>query len=168
LIFAISYVLVFFFSVPQSLINSIGHINNISIPSTIDDPLNRDNAILRQQVESLVVKLPKDYVYKKSYFISQDSTGLANYIFAYLLLPHQSNYGCWSIGEKYKQSDVWTCPGDLASYLPRFDYLVVHFADVKFWSLNSRYLDLGSFPLSRGIYEIRWQNDDFKLVDTQR
>jgi hypothetical protein len=165
IVFATVSVLVLSTLAPQSLINSIGHINNVTIPSTSDDPSNRDNSILRYQVESVVQKLPKDSDVKKTYFIAQDTTGLANYMFDYLLLPRQSNYRCWSIGERYRESDVWTCPGDLAKYLPGFDYLVLFIADDRFWAQNSKFLAKDSYPISRGIYEVQWQNGNFRLVN---
>lgn len=165
IVFATASVFVLSALAPQSLINSIGHINNVTIPSTSDDPSNRDNSLLRSQVESLIQKLPKDSDIKKSYFIAQDTTGLANYMFDYMLLPRQSNYRCWSIGEKYRESDVWTCPGNLAKYLPGFDYLVLFTADDRFWVQNSKFLAKGALPISRGIYEIQWENDNFRLVN---
>lgn len=77
----------------------------------------------------------------KIYIIDQNSTGYAKNLFYYLMLPNYTNSWCWTVGQRYYEGDVWTCPQNLSSLLKDYDYLYIHNADQQFWrKLN---LDLG-------------------------
>lgn len=69
------------------------------------------------------------------YFVWQGSDGTENTIFNYGMMVRGSNRGCWSVGEPYAESDVWTCrmtTSEFEQALKEYDYLLVAHADKKF------------------------------------
>ncbi|WP_018294841.1 hypothetical protein [Mariprofundus ferrooxydans] len=79
-------------------------------------------------------KVPEN---KKVFFIWQNSNGYQMQMFSYGIIPRITNRGCWSVGEKYYDGDVWTCPMDtkgFSSYISGYDYLFVAHADKFFWN----------------------------------
>jgi hypothetical protein len=101
-----------------------------------------NNVEIRNSMEKRVNLVKEKITTKdKIYIIDQNSTGYAKNLFYYLMLPNHTNYWCWTVGKKYYEGDVWTCPQDLSSLLRDYDYLYIHNADEQFWRKLS--LDLG-------------------------
>jgi hypothetical protein len=102
-----------------------------------------------------------DFVVKQTnnsssiYFLMQGSDGTENTIFNYGVLPRVSNRGCWSVGEKYFDADVWTCnedKKDFSNSLKRYDYLFIAYVDKRF---NDKYSSLFLNELHNGsLYKI--------------
>ncbi len=103
------------------------------------DAKNLDTRISMEKRLKFVKKsiTPQD----KIYIIDQNSIGYAKNLFYYLMLPNPTNYWCWSVGEKYYEGDVWTCPQNLSVLLKDYKYLYIHNADQQFWRKLSS--DLG-------------------------
>lgn len=101
---------------------------------------NRDLLYVRDDVENYVKNFQRYNVVKSNvYFISQNTNGYQNYLFHYLNLPSNSNFGCWSYGDIYNPQDIWTCKSNLEQELFGYDYLVVHYGDPN---LHNFYPDL--------------------------
>ncbi|HCR3446460.1 TPA: hypothetical protein ON571_003545, partial [Morganella morganii] len=116
---------------------------------------DRDVTSLRENVNSLYEIAASDSKKQFSaYFISQNSTGLEKYIFNYISQPNESQWWCWSIGDKYNESDVWTCDVDIASQISNYDYLVIYNADDKFWEIAHKYLENQNEKSKQGVYKI--------------
>jgi|GEM_PF-1011952 len=90
----------------------------------------------------------------KAYFIIQNSSGFEKYIFNYSILPFESSWWCWSVGNKYNDGDVWTCDSKLVDLLSGYNVLVIFNADKKFWDDNNYLLDESSVPKPSGLYKI--------------
>ncbi|WP_454723584.1 MULTISPECIES: hypothetical protein [Cupriavidus] len=101
---------------------------------------------------------------EKAYFISQDSTGFEKYIFNYSMIPAASVWWCWSVGEKYRDGDIWTCNEKLATLLKGYAYLVIYHADKKFWDDNSSLFSEGSRGAESGIYSISEEGNSISLT----
>jgi hypothetical protein len=144
-----------FFSAPLPFYEDVKALNapNFSpVYSYQIDKLRSFNT--RSEVEKISARLPKLDKNEKVYFISQDSTGFEKYMFNYVLLPIQSNYSCWSIGERYTPEDVWTCAGDLSRHLQGYSYLAVFNADERFWSDNRKYFEGDNSKKNLSIFQI--------------
>lgn len=118
----------------------------------------------RSRVEKITGLLPKLKNDDKVYFISQNSIGLEKYIFNYELLPIQSNYSCWSVGDRYDPGDVWTCPGDLPKFLQGYTYLAVFNADARFWVDNRNYFTESGLNQNFSIYKVSYIGGSLKLI----
>jgi hypothetical protein len=104
---------------------------------------------------------------EKVYYVYQGSNGYEKYIFSYLVLPRTTNWSCPSLGTPLYEGDVWTCDITLEKALIGYDYLVVGKGDVQFWDANSNYLDQGSVPATRGIFQILNPGKALRLVQVQ-
>lgn len=102
---------------------------------------------------------------EKAYFISQDSTGFEKYIFNYSMIPAASVWWCWSVGEKYRDGDIWTCNEKLATLLKGYAYLVIYHADKRFWDDNASLFSEGSRGAESGIYSISEDKNSISLTE---
>lgn len=71
------------------------------------------------------------------YFIWQNNKGYLSHLFGYEMIPRNTNYGCWSIGDKYYEEDIWTCSqintDKFIEILEKYDFLFIGKADQNFW-----------------------------------
>jgi hypothetical protein len=125
------------------------------------EPLN-----VRLKVESLSSAV-KERIQpgEKAYFISQNSTGFEKYAFNYEMIPNNSVWWCWSVGELYFAEDAWTCKSSLPSLLSGYKYLVIYHADEKFWQDNSQYFAADSRGKESGAYEISEKNGVIEIQE---
>ena len=63
------------------------------------------------------------------------SLGYTRLLLAYEAIPAKIQAGCWSFGDPYYPTDIWTCHGSLRSKLEKVDYVIIKFADEKFYDL---------------------------------
>ncbi|KLU14247.1 hypothetical protein AAY47_17780 [Xenorhabdus griffiniae] len=117
----------------------------------------------RLQVQKYVDELkPMMSSNDKSYFIIQNSTGFEKYIYNYLMSPFHTSWWCWSLGDKYYNNDVWTCGGDISSYVHEYNYITIFRADAKFIERNKKYI-LNGDNLKNGNYIINSYSDSLKI-----
>jgi hypothetical protein len=63
------------------------------------------------------------------------SVGYTRLLVAYEAIPSKVEAGCWSFGEPYYPTDIWTCHGSLSAKISPQDFVVVGFGDAKFYRL---------------------------------
>jgi hypothetical protein len=94
----------------------------------------------------------------KTYLIWQGSTGLEFHLMAYELTPRLTNAWCWTVGEKFTENDVWTCPlspKEWADALADYEFVLIGHADEPFWTRYRSLFASGSAdPLRDGLYRI--------------
>lgn len=96
----------------------------------------------------------------KAYFIQQQSRGFEKNIFNYSVLPHAANTWCWTLGQKYFESDVWTCDRDINQVTKGYSYLVIFTSDKQFWDNNAKYFsNWGGKIDETGVYKINRSDD---------
>ncbi|MDE9566246.1 hypothetical protein KKI93_19930 [Xenorhabdus bovienii] len=114
-------------------------------------------SVLSKKIKSIINKN------EKAYFISQDSSGFEKYIFNYEMMPFGSQWWCWSIGNKYRDEDIWTCDVDFYNLVKNYNYIAIYHADSKFWSLAGRYLTNKQSEKDFGVYEIKKTGESILL-----
>ncbi|MBV6826567.1 hypothetical protein [Pseudomonas sp. PD9R] len=102
---------------------------------------------------------------EKAYFISQNSIGFEKYAFNYEMIPNNSVWWCWSVGDLYFPTDVWTCKKSLPGLLSGYKYLVIYHADEQFWRDNSQYFAADSQGKESGAYEINEKNGVIEIQE---
>jgi hypothetical protein len=73
----------------------------------------------------------------RTYVVWQGTEGLEFHLIAYELTPRPTNTWCWSLGEKFADRAVWTCPISpeaWAKELVAYDYVLIGHADEQFWT----------------------------------
>lgn len=117
-------------------------------------------AILRNDVSRL-----SDIIWKKLkpgdsvYFIAQNTKGLEKLAFTYEMQPFKANNWCWTLGEKYYDSDVWTCNQSLSEVMKGYKYLAIYKADNQFWDLFSSHFKDDEKKDELGIYKAEYDKD---------
>lgn len=96
---------------------------------------------------------------ERAHIIDQDTNGYSAAAFNYLMLPNKPFSWCWSLGEKYRSSDVWTCKKTLFDVLKGDSYLYIKNADEQFWADNKQFFTDIHKVDGRGVYKINWSND---------
>jgi hypothetical protein len=96
---------------------------------------------------------------EKAYFINQNSTGYENYAFSYAMLPYDSSKWCWSLGDKYYEGDIWTCPKRLEEALKDFDFLAIYDADAQFWKDNGNLFSVTVKGVKTGVFKVNKQDN---------
>ena len=88
---------------------------------------NQDTLLMstRGKIEEAYEKV-KPYLtnQERVYFVSQESKGYDKNVFAYLAMPNQINYWCWTFGEKFEKDDPWTCSIESIKEIANYQYLV--------------------------------------------
>jgi hypothetical protein len=95
---------------------------------------------------------------EKVYFLAQNTNGYERHLFDYAMLPNPPN-GCWSVGKKYNDGDVWTCDQPLGLLIKDYRYLAIYNADERFWQDNFVLFDDEGRGKARGIYRIYTNKD---------
>ena len=104
---------------------------------------------------------------EKVYFLAQNTNGYERHLFDYAMLPNPPN-GCWSVGKKYSDGDVWTCDQPLGLLIKDYAYLAIYNADELFWQDNFVLFDDVGRNNARGVYRIYTNKDGnlrLKLVE---
>lgn len=121
---------------------------------------------MRQEIEASTHSIKK-YIStgQKVYFIQQNSLGFEQSLFSYLMRPFNARNWCWSIGEKYYPSDVWTCNEELKKLIFDYDYLYIYRADQQFWNNSKDLFDVSEIGKKSGIYRILKHNNSVTLIN---
>lgn len=131
-------------------------------------PLNVDNLKTRASINHLASDIERLPPNSNIYFISQGSGGYEGRVFQYSILPRSTPSGkCTSFGKPYHSEDIYTCDTDFVNAISDSDYLVIHFADQKFWDLAGKLLEKNSMQKSSGIYKISRTNGGIILTEQQ-
>jgi hypothetical protein len=108
----------------------------------------------------------------KTYLIWQGTTGLEFHLLAYELTPRRTNVWCWTVGEKFTENDVWTCPlspKEWADALADFEFVVIGHADESFWTRYRSLFASGSAGvLKHGLYKITRSAGGVRLEPTSQ
>jgi hypothetical protein len=95
-----------------------------------------------------------------AYYIGQASKGYDFLMFRYLAAPlSRGQTWCWSLGDKYYDDDLWTCPESIVKVVPGYELLVIGNADEQFWRHNQRYFDPEDRLLKEGVFRINTTKD---------
>jgi|GEM_PF-2051028 len=113
------------------------------LPSYLYPPQGLKNGrdqIILNVVKKFSAMLPPD---SKVYDIWQNTTGIEHYMTRYELFPRRTEYWGWSLGEPYRDSDVWTVNQDPAAWLgflqsEKYNYVLVSQPDEIFWGRYGR------------------------------
>ena len=109
----------------------------------------------RKRVDALAERVKKHAAKgEKVYFIDQNSTGFEKYMFSYSVSPLETQWWCWSVGEKYNKDDVWTCREDLRKLLEGYSFVVLYNADEQFWRSNSDLFPLDARGRASGVFRV--------------
>ena len=87
-----------------------------------------------------------------TYIIWQNSTGFPLHVMAYELIPRRTNASCWSLGQRYHEDDIWTCPWSpeqFSLWLENYDYLLIARADERFWETYQTLFEGGASTTNR-------------------
>jgi hypothetical protein len=129
-------------------------------------PLSVDSLKTRDSINQLARDIERLPPNSKIYFISQGSGGYEGRVFQYSILPRSTPAGkCISFGKPYHSEDIYTCDTDFISAISDSDYLVIHFADQKFWDLAGKLIDKNSKQKSSGVYKISQTNGGITLTE---
>lgn len=96
---------------------------------------------------------------EKAYFINQNSTGYEKYAFSYAMLPYDSLTWCWSLGEKYYEGDIWTCPGKLESAIKDYAFVALYDVDARFWNDNGYLFSSDVKGIKTGVFKVNKENN---------
>jgi hypothetical protein len=129
----------------------------------------RATRALTRRVQRVVPPLSSTYV------IWQGSTGFPFFLAGYELTPRRTNLFCWSVGERYYEQDLWTCPLALEEFsrvLDTFEYVFIGHADDRFWTTYHPLFEEGSSAANRAaiLFKVTRRGTAPKLrrVDTTR
>jgi hypothetical protein len=102
-----------------------------------EDPVAASTAAFRDNIQRVVARvdglLPPQ---ARTYIVWQATNGFGFHLTAYELGPRMTNAWCWTLGSKYNDRDLWTCPyspEEFARQLDGYDYLLLMNPDEQFW-----------------------------------
>lgn len=122
----------------------------------------------RERIDALA-ELVKKHAAKgdKVYFIDQNSTGFEKFMFSYSVSPLETQWWCWSVGEKYNKDDVWTCKEDLRKLLDGYSFVVLYNADEQFWGSNSDLFAPDARGRTTGVFRVARKDGQLVLTQVQ-
>lgn len=122
----------------------------------------------RKQIDALAEVVQKHAAKgEKVYFIAQNSTGFEKFMFSYSVSPLETQWWCWSVGEKYNTDDVWTCKEDLRKLLEGYSFVVLYNADEQFWKSNSDLFAPDARGRASGVFSIARKDGQLVLTQVQ-
>jgi hypothetical protein len=127
-------------------------------------PIDQVSFEKKKQIQALVNEVKKytnagDLVY----FIAQNTNGYERQLFDYAMLPNPQ-HDCWSIGKKYDDGDVWSCDRPLGFFLQGYAYVVIYYADARFWLENQGLFTPEGRYRQSGVYKVNRQTDGQLLL----
>lgn len=89
------------------------------------------------------------------FVISQNETGYTFYMAGHELSPLETNKSCFSLGEKYYETDNWTCDWvDLNITLLDYDFVLIRRADKKFWERFGLIFEPNARGSKSGVFKV--------------
>ena len=106
----------------------------------------------------------------KIYIISQNTTGFDFWVLRYSLRPNIINSGCWSIGEKYYEGDIWTLKISSDEWMNNlikddFDYVYIYKSDQEFVKQFGELFNDDSKILNDSLFKVDKKRKKLKFVE---